>query len=58
MNVRPALLGRGERAGIVAVPVLRLKLVNVPRRSEDPRLARGNDNPGGAGRPDHLGDVQ
>lgn len=35
---------RGVSADIVTLPVLPAKLVNVPRRSEDPRLARGNDN--------------
>lgn len=59
MNVKPApfvlnertvsaLLGGGESnlsmSGVAVVPVLKLRLVNVPRRSEDPRLARGNDN--------------
>lgn len=32
------------RTDVRDVPVLPIKLVNVPRRSEDPRLARGNDN--------------
>lgn len=60
MNIKPApfalnektvsaLLGDRESnlslSGVVLVPVLKLRLVNVPRRSEDPRLARGNDNP-------------
>lgn len=35
---------RGVSADIVELAVLPLKLVNVPRRSEDPRLARGNDD--------------
>lgn len=35
---------RGVSADIVELAVSPLKLVNVPRRSEDPRLARGNDN--------------
>lgn len=55
MNLRPApfmlnestvsgLLGGPEKAGIALIPVLPLRLVDRPRRSEDPRLARGNDN--------------
>lgn len=35
---------RGISADIITLPVLPIKLVNIPRRSEDPRLARGNDN--------------
>lgn len=35
---------RGLTADIVDVPVLPIQLVNMPRRSEDPRLSRGNDN--------------
>jgi hypothetical protein len=42
---------RGVSADIVQLPVLPTKLVNMPRRSEDPRLARGNDNG-----PDFLGE--
>lgn len=64
MNVKPAPFALNERtvsallegresnlslSGVAVVPVLKLRLVNAPRRSEDPRLARGNDNP------DHLG---
>ena len=61
MNLRPAPFCLNERTvkallegsetheslmGVAVVPVLRLQLVNMPRRSEDPRLARGNDNGG------------
>lgn len=57
MNLRPApfmlnestvstLLGGSQQAGIVQVPVLPLRLVDRPRRSEDPRLARANDDGG------------
>lgn len=61
MNVRPAPFALNERtvsalleggesnlsmSGVAVVPVLSLRLVNMPRRSEDPRLARGNDNCG------------
>lgn len=68
MNVRPAPFALNERtvsalledgesnlglSGVAVVPVLKLRLVNVPRRSEDPRLARGNDN--GAAWPDLMG---
>lgn len=42
-------------ADTTEVPILPIKLVNMPRRSEDPRLSRGNDNPGASGRPDLLG---
>lgn len=35
---------RGIGADIIELPVLPIQLVNVPRRSEDPRLGRGNDN--------------
>lgn len=35
---------RGVSADVVELPLLQTKLVNLPRRSEDPRLARGNDN--------------
>jgi hypothetical protein len=41
-----ALLGGSQKAGIVSVPVLPLRLVDRPRRSEDPRLARANDDGG------------
>lgn len=34
----------GVSADIVTLPILPVKLVNMPRRSEDPRLACGNDN--------------
>lgn len=55
MNVKPASVDLGEpviRAvldetpapGLMPVPILPVKLVDRPRRSEDPRLARGNDN--------------
>lgn len=54
MNVRPApfmlhesavsgILGGSQRAGIVSIPVLPIRLIDRPRRSEDPRLARAND---------------
>ena len=58
MNVKPAPFALmpatvaalvGDRAGpnadrrVVHVPVVSLKLVDRPRRSEDPRLARAND---------------
>lgn len=71
MNVRPAPFCLNERSvsallegsqsnlslsGVTVVPVLKLRLVNMPRRSEDPRLARGNDNPSPVGAPDFLGD--
>jgi hypothetical protein len=57
MNLRPApfalnestvsgLLGGHEKTGIVLIPVLALRLVDRPRRSEDPRLARANDDGG------------
>lgn len=60
MNLRPApfmlnestvsaLLGGSQQAGIVHVPVLPLRLVDRPRRSEDPRLARANDDGGARG---------
>jgi hypothetical protein len=66
MNVKPAPSALNEKAvsvllgdaqsnlslsGVAVVPVLKLRLVNMPRRSEDPRLARGNDNG-----PDFLGE--
>lgn len=35
---------RGKSSEIIDLPILPVKLVDVPRRSEDPRLARGNDN--------------
>jgi hypothetical protein len=55
MNLKPApfmlnestvsgLLGGSQTAGIVSIPVLPLRLVDRPRRSEDPRLARANDD--------------
>lgn len=47
---------RGVGADVITLPVLPIRLVNVPRRSEDPRLARGNDNPGPVGGPDFLGE--
>lgn len=31
-------------AEVIDLPIVPVKLVDVPRRSEDPRLARGNDN--------------
>lgn len=34
------------RSGVALVPVVSMKLVDRPRRSEDPRLARANDNGG------------
>ncbi len=54
MNVKPAPFALtpatvaalvGDRAGprVVHVPVVSIKLVDRPRRSEDPRLARAND---------------
>lgn len=57
MNLRPApfalnestvsgLLGGPEKTGIALIPVLPLRLVDRPRRSEDPRLARANDDGG------------
>lgn len=57
MNLRPApfalnessvsgLLGGSQKAGIVMVPVLPLRLVDRRRRSEDPRLAQANDDGG------------
>ncbi|MDE1917636.1 MAG: hypothetical protein KGJ57_18345 [Sphingomonadales bacterium] len=33
-----------RHARVVHVPILPIKLVNMPRRSEDPRLARANDD--------------
>lgn len=45
-----ALIDGREGARLVNVPIVPLRLVNMPRRSEDPRLARGNDNG-----PDFLG---
>jgi hypothetical protein len=41
-----ALLGGSQKAGIVSIPVMPLRLVDRPRRSEDPRLARANDDGG------------
>ena len=38
-----------RRAGIQLVPVVSMKLVDRPRRSEDPRLARANDDGGARG---------
>lgn len=35
-----------KRQGVALVPVLPVKLVDVSRRSEDPRLAMANDNGG------------
>lgn len=57
MNLRPApawlsarlvgavLDGTGA-PGLAFVPVVSIKLVDRPRQSEDPRLARANDNGG------------
>ncbi|WP_225205356.1 hypothetical protein [Novosphingobium huizhouense] len=55
MNLRPApfmlnestvraLLTDQHGAGVVRVPVVSMRLVDRPRRSEDPRLARANDD--------------
>lgn len=41
---------RNAPADVINLPIMPVKLVNMPRRSEDPRLARGNDNG-----PDPLG---
>lgn len=71
-NVRPApfaltpeLVGRvlalseGHSRRVVQVPVLPIKLVDRPRRSEDPRLAKDNDDaaPEAAGNAVNLGGV-
>lgn len=54
-NPRDALLGAWNRLAtvrpassprMVYVPLLPIKLVDRPRRSEDPRLARANDDTG------------
>lgn len=59
-NVKPAPFGitaatralGGEKvgrcAGVVQVPLLPIRLVDQPRRSDDPRLSRANDNGGRA----------
>lgn len=55
MNLRPApfMLNEATVAAIIAgtagpgvalVPVVSMRLVDRPRRSENPRLARANDN--------------
>lgn len=42
-----AIVGEAtRRAGVAHVPVLPVRLVDRPRRSEDPRLARANDDGG------------
>ena len=58
MNLRPAPFALTPRAvaaligdapGMGTVPVLPVRLVDRPRRSEDPRLARANDDGGARG---------
>lgn len=55
MNLRPAPFALapatvaaliGDTPGTGTVPVLPVRLVDRPRRSEDPRLARANDDGG------------
>ena len=55
MNLRPAPFALtpatvaaliGDAPGTGTVPVLQVRLVDRPRRSEDPRLARANDDGG------------
>ncbi len=48
---------RKTSADVIRLDVVPVKLVNVPRRSEDPALAKANDNPAVFG-PDQTGDAR